>query len=142
MTDRIKNIQTKIKTKIQNGDEFLALVTYLPLIGWIIPLIKGEKKDKLVKFHQEQSREINIAIVLLYLVVWFIENFPLTSWLFGKNKIFYPIIESIWLIGLILYLLITFIGIYKALNDEIWSFPFRKEVKDKLKEIFKRAKES
>ncbi|GIW70378.1 MAG: hypothetical protein KatS3mg101_1125 [Patescibacteria group bacterium] len=140
MSDRIRNIQTRIKSKIQNGDEFLAVISYLPLIGWIITSLKGNKKDKLVKFHTEQAKEINIAIIVIYLFVWFIENFPLTSWLFGKNKFFYPIIETFWLLGLFLYLGITFIGIYKALNDEMWSFPYRKEIKDKIKDIIEKAK--
>ncbi len=138
MADKIRNLQNRIKSKIQNGDEFLAIVSYFPLIGWIIVQFKDQKKDKLVQFHSKQAKEINIYIVVLFFIIWLLENFPFTRWLFGKDKFFYPIIESIWLMGLILYIIISLIGIYKALNDEIWSFPYREEIKEKLKEFTKK----
>jgi len=140
MSDRIRNIQSRIKSKIENGNEFYAIVAYFPILGWIITSIKADKKDKLVHFHKEQAKEINLFIIFIYLIVWFIENFPLTSWLFGKNKLFYPIIETVWLLGFISYLFITFFGIYKALNDEIWSYPYRDNIKNKIKEIFRKVK--
>ncbi len=141
MADRIRNIQEKIRAKIQNGDEFLAVLSYLPIIGWIIVKFKNNKKDKLVQFHLEQGKEINIYIITIYFIIWFIENFPLTSWLFGKDKIFFPLIETIWLISLFLYILITIVGIYKSLNDEIWSYPYREQLNQKIKEIFQQIKQ-
>ncbi|MFN3604654.1 MAG: hypothetical protein ACK4UJ_08100 [Leptonema sp. (in: bacteria)] len=140
MADRIRNLQNKLKSKIESGDTLSAVVAYVPLIGWIIADSIDKKKDELVKFHIKQSKEINLAIILIYVFVWFIENFPLTSWLFGKNKLFFPIIESFWLLSFLSYLGISLFSSYKALNDEIWSYPYRNIIKNKINVLLKKSK--
>lgn len=140
MADRIRNLQNKFKSKIENGDELSAILAYIPLIGWIIANITNKNKDKLVKFHIEQAKEINIGILVIYIFVWFIENFPLTKWLFGKNKLFYPILETFWLLSFLAYIGFSLYAIYKALNDEIWSYPYRDIIKEKIKLLLKKIK--
>ncbi len=140
MPDRIRNLTNRIKNKIENEDQGIAIISYIPLIGWIIASFKSKTKDKFVHFHREQAKEINIGIVVIYIFVWFIENFPLTAWLFGKKSIFYPLTESVWTLILLFYIVITLIGVYKAIHDEIWSYPYRKEINEKIKEFFKKTR--
>ncbi|MCS7206213.1 MAG: hypothetical protein NZ853_11000 [Leptospiraceae bacterium] len=138
MADKIKQIQQQIKSKIENGDELLAVISYVPLVGWIIVSLKSQKNDPLVEFHKDQAKEINLFIVLVYIVLWFLENFPLFRWLFGENQLLHPLTETVWILSLLGYLYVTFVGIYKAFNDEVWSYPFRETIKEKIEEIYKR----
>lgn len=133
MADRIRNIQNKIKSKIQDGDELSSMVAYVPIIGWIVAKFLNKRKDELSEYHIQQAKEINILIILMYLLIWFLENFPLLSWLFGKNRFLHPLAESVWLVSLFSYIGISIYSLYKALNDEIWSYPYREQINHNLK---------
>ncbi len=140
MADRIRNIQNKIKSKIENGDELSSMIAYIPLFGWVIAKFLNKNKDQLSEFHIQQAKEINLTILMIYLFIWFLEHFPLFSWLFGKKGFLYPIAESIWLVSFLSYIGISLYSVYKALNDEVWSYPYREEINHNFKKFLEKLK--
>lgn len=137
MADRIKKIQENLKRGSNNGDELTAAVSYVPLIGWALTI---KSKDDFTQFHAEQGRDLNIGIIAIFLVTWFLENFPLTSWLFGNNHLFHPVTQTVWLISLLAYLGLSAMAAYKAIMDERWPIPFIDEARDKIKQLLKKDK--
>jgi uncharacterized membrane protein len=132
MSDRIRKIQESLKKGSGSGDEITAAMAYVPLFGWAFAITKD---DDFTRFHALQARDLNLGIVVVYLVVWFVENFPLTAWLFGPNKFLNPISEAVWVVALLAYLGFSGFAAYRAIMDERWSVPFIDEVRDRVQQI-------
>lgn len=129
MADKIREIQDRLLKNIQDGDQLSAAIAYFPLIGWIYPLY-FKKEDPLCQYHGKQGQRLNGVIIGLYLALWFLENFPLTSWLFGQGNFFNPISSSIKIIAIFGYLALSLMAAYRAFMDEQWEIPFLKDIVD------------
>jgi uncharacterized membrane protein len=137
MSDRIRKIQESLKKGSGNGDEITAAIAYVPLFGWAYAITKD---DDFTRFHALQARDLNLAIVVIYLIVWFVENFPLTSWLFGANRFLNPVSQALWVVSVLGYLAFSGYAAYRAIMDERWSVPFIEEVRDRVQKILRREK--
>ncbi len=137
MSDRIRKIQESLKKGSGNGDELTAAIAYVPLLGWAYAITK---EDEFTRFHALQARDLNLAIVVVYLVVWFLENFPLTSWLFGAYRFLNPVSQGVWVLSLLVYLALSAYAAYRAIMDERWTVPFIDEVREQVQKILRREK--
>jgi len=135
MADRIRKIQESFKKGSNNGDELSAAISYVPLVGWLFTI---HRDDDFTHFHAVQARDINIGIVVIYLAVWLLENFPLTRWLFGDGHFLHPVIEAFWVISLLAYLGLSAYAAYQAIMDERWQIPFLDDIKDQIEKRFRK----
>ncbi len=116
---------------IQGGDQMVAAAAYIPLFGWIYPYV-SRKEDELCQFHGRQGMLLNGVMVAIYFVVWLLENFPLTAWLFGKDAWFAPITQSVSLIAVLVYIGLSLMAAFKAMTEEKWAIPYLEEIVDRL----------
>lgn len=136
MNKKIQDIQSKIKENIQNNSVgFCAASSYFPLVGWIYPYF-FRKDEQLAKFHGLQALQLNIVLIVLYFIVWFLESFPITAIMFGPDHIFHPISRTIWILIVFVYLSLTSICAYKAYSGIEWHIPYLKALLDKVSEYF------
>lgn len=131
MADKIRDIQSRLLKNIHGGDQVAAAIAYVPLAGWIFPYL-FRKEDELCQFHGKQGLKLNIVIVAIYFVIWVIENFPLTAWLFGLDEPLHPLTRTVWLVALVAYLGASAMAAAKALTEEKWSVPYLDEVLDRI----------
>ncbi len=139
MKQKLKNIQDKFMSQIQNTGNLAEAYAYIPIFGWIYACY-FRKENKMSKFHGEQSMWLNITLMVVYFCVWVLEKFPITSFLFGTHAIFNPIIRTVWIVFLLLYLWASVFGAYKAYNMEMWEIPYLKEISSKMKEFLDKLK--
>jgi len=136
MSDRIRNIQERLRHS-QEGEPLYAAIAYIPLLGWIYPL-HFKKDDENCQFHGRQGARLSALIAGLFLVVWFLQNFPLTRWLFGSGNLLAPILDGLWLIALLVYLGVCVVAAFKALASERWEIPYLNEIIDQLEKLAKK----
>lgn len=142
MSDKIREIQEKFNSKFQGkNEENVAASAYIPLFGWIYPYYFS-KEQALCHFHGKQALQLNVAIVLLYFVIWLLEYFPLTSIFFGVNAILHPITRTIWLVSIFGYISVSGIGAYRALSGESWPVPYLQKVVTMIWNFIKSLKKS
>ena len=139
MSDKIRDIHSRLMNNLHGGDQSSAAVGYVPLFGWIVPYL-FKKDDEFCRFHGEQAMKLNGAFLAFYFVIWVIENFPLTAILFGLDSIFHPITRSLWLVGVIGYLALSAIGAFKALSEEKWEIPYLIKYVDEAIDLIKSEK--
>ena len=135
MSDKIRDIQDRMK-RLGEGERLYAVIAYIPLFGWIYTYYFKDK-DELCRFHARQALRLNLVLVVVYFLVWFLESFPILSWLFGPGKLLHHLSRSIWLIVSGLYLGVSALAAYKAMGEEKWSVPYLEEYLDKALELFK-----
>ncbi|MBI41309.1 MAG: hypothetical protein CMF59_17060 [Leptospiraceae bacterium] len=139
MADKVREIQDRLLKNIQDGDQLSAAIAYFPLIGWIYPLY-FKKEDKLCQYHGKQGQQLNAVLIGLYLVLWFLENFWLTSWIFGTGSLLNPISSSVKIIALFGYLGLSLVAAYRAFMDEEWEIPFLQDIVDFFWDLFPQRK--
>ena len=122
MADKIKDIQSRLMNNLHGSDELAAAASYIPLVGWLVG--KAKKEDDFCQFHSDQSFKLNLVIVALYLIIWFLEHFPLTSFLFGEGAILNELTGGILIVSIILFLVISAFAAFKALSEERWEVPY------------------
>jgi uncharacterized membrane protein len=141
MADKIRDIQSRLVSNLGGRDQLSAAIAYIPLFGWVFPYV-FKKEDDLCQFHGLQAMKLNAALVGVYFVVWVIENFPLTGFLFGKGAVFNPLTESVWLVAMIAYCVVSGIAAFKAFSEEKWEIPYFIEYLDEFIDQIKKEKKS
>jgi len=126
MADRIREIQSKLLKNLHGGDQLAAALGYIPIFGWIFPYY-FKKDDDFAQFHGKQALHLNIVLFGVYFVIWVLENFPLTSWVFGEGSFLHAISHSAWLITAFGYLALCIVGAFKAMSEEKWRIPYLSE---------------
>lgn len=134
MSDRIREIQNRMKN-LQGSDEATAALAYIPLCGWIVAYVK--KECELCLFHGRQALQLNIVLLVVYFIVWILENFPFVAWIFGEGKLLHPISRSLWLLTAIGFLGLSVFGGYKAFSGERWEVPYLKDYLKKIQEMIR-----
>ncbi|MCB1326402.1 MAG: DUF4870 domain-containing protein [Spirochaetales bacterium] len=129
MSDKVRDIQSKIMKNLHGGDQIAAAVAYVPLFGWVFALVL-KKDDDFCQFHGRQAMKLNLVLVVLFFAIWVLENFPLFSWAFGEAAFLHPISRSVWLISVFAFLALSAVGAYKAFSEERWEIPYLNELVD------------
>ena len=125
MTEKIKDFQNKFKNA-ENRDLLIAALAYIPLFGWIYPSL-FKKEDDFCQFHVRQSMQLNGIILAVYFAVWILENFPIVSWIFGPDMLFFHLSRSVWILSAIAFIAVSIHASLKALEGERWAVPFMNE---------------
>lgn len=141
MADKIREIQERFKGNYQDGDQLSAAIAYVPLIGWILPY-RLKQEDALCQYHGRQGMRLNILMLCIYFTIWILENFPLTSWLFGQGEPLNALTSSFWIITLILYVIASGMAAYRAFMDEEWEVPYLEDIIDMLEKSLLGKKDS
>lgn len=141
MSDKIRDIHSRLMNNLHGGDQISAAIGYVPLFGWILPYL-FKKDDEFCRFHGEQAMKLNVTIVVFYFAIWVIENFPLTAIIFGLDAVFHPITRSLWLVGAIGYLAISGIAAFKALSEEKWEIPYLMKYVDEVFDLIQSEKKN
>ncbi|MBI3395116.1 MAG: hypothetical protein HY042_04720 [Spirochaetia bacterium] len=138
MADKVRDFQSKFMKNLEggSGEQIAAAIAYVPLFGWVYPY-RMKKDDELCQFHGRQGMRLNALVFGIYFVIWLIENFPLTGWLFGKGAWFHPISTGIWTIIASAYLIASIAGAWKAFSGEMWEIPLLDDVIQKLEGLIK-----
>lgn len=136
MSDKIREIQSRFGKNVQGNDSLGAVLAYVPLFGWIYPLL-FKKDNEFCQFHGKQAMHLNAGMVAVYFVIWIIENFPITAWLFGADAWFHPITQALWRLTALVYFGLCGIGAYKAFSEEKWEIPYLSEIVEKIQKQIK-----
>ncbi len=126
----------KVKEFVKKG-EGIAALSYIPLIGWFLPQIL-RKTDAFCKFHSRQSFLLNITIIVVYVCIWILENFPLTAIFFGSGAILNPITGTLKIIAFVGFFLLSGWAAKKAYDQEEWEIPYSSTLQSWLDRIIKR----
>lgn len=142
MADKIRDIHSKFMKNLEGGGggELAAVIAYVPLVGWIYPY-RMKKDDEFCQFHGRQGMRLNALAFGLYFVIWLLENFPLTAWLFGKGAMFHGISSGIWAIAASAYLIASLAAAFKAFSNEKWEIPLLEDVIQRLEDLVKDARD-
>ena len=137
MINKIKNSVTTIINEIKNGGgNTVGASCYIPLVGWAYPYI-AKKKDDLIVFHRLQALHLNAVILVIYLAIWLLENFPIISIFFGGNSFLSPITQTVWLVSLFTYVALSGIAAYHAYSSKVWHVPYLGMLVEKTIQYFK-----
>ena len=137
MADKIREIQSRFSRNMQNNDSVAAVIGYIPLFGWIYPLFFRKEND-FCQFDGKQAMHLNAGMLVVYFAVWILENFPITSWLFGADSWFHPITQAAWRITMLGYFGLCAFGAYKAFIEERWEIPFLSDFVDRIQNQIKK----
>jgi len=140
MSDRIRDIQSRLMKNLQGGDQLAAAVAYVPLVGWIYPYF-FKREDELCQFHGRQALKLNGALVAIYIAVWFLENFPLSAWLFGTGEPLNALSRTVWLVTLLGFLAVSVVAALKAFAEELWEIPYLDDAVDLVREQIQNERE-
>ena len=140
MTDKIKQIQSKLSESFQGGN-ISAAAAYIPLFGWLYPYI-AKKGDSFYHFHARQSMYLNLLIVVVYFAIWLLEYFPITALLFGPGHVLHPVSRTVWLLAALAYIVSTAFAAKKAYNNEKWNIPYLDALIQKIFDYIKDLKSS
>jgi len=113
MPEKINNNTDKSNPDI-NDNKLIAAMSYLWILC-LVPLLT-KKDSSFVQFHAKQGLTLFIAEI----VVSMINIIPFLGWL-------------IWFFASITFLIISIIGIIKALNGEEWKIPYIYDWSQKIK---------
>lgn len=141
MSDRIRDIQSRLMKNLQDGDQLAAAVAYVPLVGWIYPYF-FKKEDELCEFHARQGLKLNLALIAVYFLVWVLENFPLTGFLFGAGEPLNALTRTVWLVAMLGYLGISIVAALKAFAAELWEIPYLDDAADMVFEAIQKEREA
>ncbi len=136
MADKIREIQSRFSGNFQGNDTLAAVVAYVPLFGWIYPLL-FRKENAFCQFHGKQAMFLNAGVLVVYFAVWILENFPVTSWLFAPNAWFNFLTVGVWRLCMLGYFGVCIMGAYKAFSEEKWEIPFLSEFLERIEKQIK-----
>ncbi|MCB1174469.1 MAG: hypothetical protein KDK39_12940 [Leptospiraceae bacterium] len=136
MADSEENIHSRLSKNLHGWDQISAAIAYVPLVGWAYTWFTRQD-DPLCKFHGKQAMQLNALYAGLYLVIWFVENFPLTRWIFGERAFLHPLSETISLVSTFVFLALSAVAAFRAFSEERWEIPYLKEAIDWIVELLR-----
>ncbi|MBL8020037.1 MAG: DUF4870 domain-containing protein [Leptospirales bacterium] len=139
MADKIREIQSRFTKNLKDpggSDSLPAVIGYVPLFGWIYPTF-FKKDNDFCQFHGKQAMQLNGLMVAVYFIVWILEHFPITSWLFGPDAFLNPITQATWRLTMLGYFALSVVGAYKAFTEEKWEIPFLSDFAQKIEKQMK-----
>lgn len=136
LAEKKKDIHSNLSKNLHGWDQISAAIAYVPLVGWIYTYL-GRKDDELCQYHGKQALQLNALYSGVYLLIWFLENFPLTKWIFGNRAFLHPISETVSLVSTVIFLAISAFCAFKAFGEEQWEIPYLNDVIDFIVDLFK-----
>lgn len=139
MSDKIRDMHSRVVKNLHGGDQMAAALSYIPVLGWIYGRIVN-KDDEFCQFHGSQSLRLNILYLCFFFIIWTIQNFPLTAWLFGDRGPLFSISQTLIIVSTMAFLAISCVAAYKAFTEERWEIPYLEETVDYLKDLLNPGK--
>ncbi|MEI1277343.1 DUF4870 domain-containing protein [Leptospira venezuelensis] len=128
--------------RLLEGEEYpnlFAAISYIPFLGWVIPWF-FRKKQEICKFHALQAIKLNLGFLFLYLVVWFLREFPILStilkWIHA-NPIVTDFISYVAWLALLGY---GILGALQAYQGKLFVLPLFPEIENEVRKILSKIR--
>ncbi len=146
MSERIRKIQEQVRHVVQeklksSAGDVQAACIYIPLFGWLYSFFLKKDKEHLLS-HRKQSVQLNLLIISLYCLIWLLESFPISTWVFGPGHILHPLSRTIWLLGLFSFLIASGTCAYQAFLGRFWPVPYLAKIIGMCTQFLKNLREA
>ncbi|EQA35692.1 Tic20-like protein [Leptospira inadai serovar Lyme str. 10] len=123
--------------RLLQGDDYpnsFAAISYIPFFGWVLPWF-FRKRQEICRFHAVQAMKLNSGFVFLYLVVWFLREFPILSTILKLIKANPVVTDFLSYIAWSLLTIYSLIGAIQAYQGKNYVLPFFPEIENEVRKI-------
>ncbi|PJZ71009.1 hypothetical protein CH373_00290 [Leptospira perolatii] len=130
--------------RLLEGEEYpntFAAISYIPFVGWMIPWF-FRKGQEICRFHSLQAIKVNIGFVFLYLLVWFLREFPILSWLLRVIKANPIVTDFLSYVAWILLIFYCGLGAAQARQGKHSALPLLPEIENEVRKVLRKIRGS
>ncbi|TGK11673.1 hypothetical protein EHO60_05095 [Leptospira fletcheri] len=123
--------------KLLEGEEYpnsFAAISYIPFFGWFLPWF-FRKHQEICKFHAIQAMKLNAGFVFLYLVVWFLREFPILSSILKLIRANPIVTDFLSYVAWVLLTIYSVLGALWAYQGKKAVLPFFPEIENEVRKI-------
>ncbi len=122
--DRLRDLGENVSRSLedQSNEKFYSALAYVPVIGPIVTWL-FKRAQKLTRLHTIQAFYLQLSFLVVWLVIWLLENLPLISDILSLVRFKPNMTDALMYLNVVSFIIVSALAAFRANQGERWQVP-------------------